>query len=81
MPTSEIITLQLFAAESDPNGEKKISYNISYIEPKKDSYKIMIDTKEDEKLEFDEGDCITIKNVKGLEFLNNNEPKKIIKIF
>ena len=65
----------------DPNGEKKISYNISYIEPKKDSYKIMIDTKEDEKLEFDEGDCITIKNVKGLEFLNNNEPKKIIKIY
>ena len=65
----------------DLNGEKKISYNISYIKQKKDSYKIMIDTKEDETLEFQENEDITIKNVKGLEFLNNSGPKKIIKIY
>ena len=65
----------------DFNGEKKITFNIAYIETKKDSYKIILDTKEDESLEFEEGDYITIKNVKGLESLNNNEPKKIIKIY
>ena len=63
----------------DFNGEKKINYNISYIEAKKGNCKIILDMKENETLEFEEGDYITIKNVKGLEFLNSNEPKKIIK--
>ena len=65
----------------DFNGEKKISYNISYIEEKKDRYKIILDMKEDENLEFTEGDYITFKNIKGLDFLNGNEPKKIINIY
>jgi len=65
----------------DFNGEKKISYNISYIEEKKDRYKIILDMKEDENIEFTEGDYITFKNIKGLDFLNGNEPKKIINIY
>ena len=64
----------------DFNGEKKLNYNISYIEEKRGKYKIVLDLKKDETFELEEGDYIKIKNVKGLEHLNNSKPKKIIKI-
>ena len=64
----------------DYNGEKKINYNISHIKETKNSYKISLEMKEDENLEFEEGDLIIVKNVKGMEFLNDKDPKKIIKI-
>ena len=63
----------------DFNGEKKLNYKILYIEEKKESYKIILDIQKDKSLELEEGDYITFKNIKGLEFLNGNEPKKIIK--
>lgn len=58
----------------DYNGEKKINYNISNIKETKNRYKIFLDMKEDEILEFEEGDYIMIKNIKGMEFLNNKKP-------
>ncbi len=64
----------------DFNGEKKQIYNISYIEKKKNCYQITLNLKEDENIELVEGDYIIFKQVKGLEFLNGNEPKKIIRI-
>ena len=64
----------------DANGEKKISYNISFIEEKKNFYRITLNLKEEESIELNEGDYIIIKKVKGLEFLNGDEPKKIIRI-
>lgn len=62
----------------DINGEKNLTYNISYIKEKKDSYKIILDIPNEENFELDVGDFVTFKKVRGLEFLNGNEPKKII---
>jgi len=64
----------------DFNGEKKIIYNISFIEEKKNSYQITLNMKDEERIELSVGDYIIIKKVKGLEFLNGDEPKKIIRI-
>ena len=64
----------------DFNGVKKLIYNVSYIEEKNNSYQITINLKEDERIELVEGDYIMFRNLKGLEFLNGNEPKQIIKI-
>ena len=64
----------------DFNGEKKVIYNIRYIEEKEKCYQITLNMKKDENIDLIEGDYIIIKKVKGLEFLNGNEPKKIIKI-
>ena len=64
----------------DFNGEKKLTYNISFIEEKKKSYQITLNLKDEERIELSVGSYITIKKVKGLEFLNGDEPKKIIRI-
>ena len=59
----------------DLNGEKKLTYNIIHIEDQKDKYKIILDIPNDESFELDVGDYVTFKNIKGLDFLNGNEPK------
>ena len=64
----------------DKNGEKKLTYNISYIKEKKDSYQIILDIPNDENFDLQVGDFVIFKRVKGLEFLNDNEPKEIISV-
>ena len=64
----------------DFNGEKKLVYNISFIEEKKNSYQITLNMKDEERIELAVGNYIIIKKVKGLDFLNEGEPKKIIRI-
>lgn len=66
----------------DINGEKKLRYNIIDIKENKnkDAYKIILDIPTDETFELDEGDYVILKKIKGLEFLNDNQPKKIIKV-
>jgi len=64
----------------DFNGEKKLTYNISFIEEKKNSYQITLNLKDEERIELSVGSYITIKKVKGLEFLNGDKPNKIIRI-
>ena len=65
---------------TDFNGEKKLKYKILYIKEKNGRYQITLDINKDENFELEEGDYVTLKKIKGLEFLNNDEPKKIIKI-
>ena len=64
----------------DLNGEKKLTYNISNIKKKEEYYKIVLDIPEDEAFELKEGDYVIFKKVEGLDFLNDGQPKKIIKI-
>lgn len=66
----------------DINGEKKLRYNIIDIKENKnkDAYKIILDIPTDETFELDVGDYVILKKIKGLEFLNDNQPKKIIKV-
>lgn len=64
----------------DANGEKKLIYNILNIEEKKNSYKIILDIPNDEKFELRIGDFVTFKKIKGLNFINDKEPKKIIAV-
>ena len=63
----------------DSNGEKKLSYEIFYIEEKENSYEIYINIKDNKPFELHEGDYVTFKNVKGLEPLNDLKPRKILK--
>ena len=63
----------------DYNGEKKLSYDIFSIEEKENRYIIYLDMKNDEQLELYEGNYVIFKKVKGLEFLNDLKPRKILK--
>ena len=63
----------------DSNGEKKLKYNIVSIEDRENSYEIFLDIQEKENFGLRENDEVIFKNVKGLEFLNNGKPKKILK--
>ena len=63
----------------DCNGEKNLKYNIFGIEENEDTYEIFLDLQNDEKFELIKGDLVKFKNIKGLEFLNDGEPKKILK--
>ena len=63
----------------DLNGEQKLTYNISNIKEKEEYYKIVLDIPEDESFELKEGEYVIFKKVEGLEFLNDGEPRKIIK--
>ena len=64
----------------DINGEQKLSYSILNIEEKSEYYKIILDLPEEEDFELRVDDYIVFKKVGGLNFLNNNAPKKIIKV-
>jgi ubiquitin-activating enzyme E1 len=64
----------------DSNGEKKLKYNIYSIEEKENNYEIFLDIQKDELFGLKEGDFVILKKIKGLEFLNDNNSKKIIKI-
>ena len=64
----------------DSNGEKKLKYNIYSIEEKENNYEIFLDIQKDELFGLKEGDFVIFKKIKGLEFLNDNNSKKIIKI-
>ena len=64
----------------DANGEKKLIYNILDIEEKKNSYKIILDIQDDEMFELGIGDYVILKRIKGLDFLNDEVPKKIIEV-
>ena len=63
----------------DFNGEKKLTYNILTIKEKEEYYKIVLDIPENESFELKEGDYVVFKRVEGLAFLNDGQPKKIIK--
>ena len=64
----------------DLNGEKKLLYDIFKIEDKEDKYEIFPAKKNEEQFELREGDYIILKKIKGLEFLNELKPRKIIKV-
>ena len=63
----------------DCNGEKKSKYNIYSVEEKGNNYEIFLDIQKDEIFGLKEGDFVILKKIKGLEFLNDDKPKKIIK--
>ena len=63
----------------DSNGEKNLSYQIFNIEEKDNYYEIYIDTSRDKNFLLKKGEYILLKEIQGLEFLNDDEPKKIIK--
>jgi len=63
----------------DYNGEKKLSYDIFSIEEKENRYEIYLNIKNDEYFELYEGNYVIFKKVKGLEFLNDLKPRKILK--
>ena len=65
---------------NDINGENNLNYHIFNIEEKGDNYLISLDLKKNEIFELKEGEYINFKEVKGLEFLNDNIPKKIQKV-
>ena len=62
----------------DINGENNLQYNIFNIEEKEKSYEIFLDIKDDEIFLLKKGDYIIFKDVKGLEFLNDNKPREIL---
>ena len=64
----------------DVNGEKNLIYHIFNIEEKEDNYEIFLDIKNEETLDLKEGEYVIFKDVKGLEFLNDDVEKKILKI-
>ena len=66
---------------NDINGENNLKYHIFNIEEKEDKYIIYLDLKKNEVFDLKENDYIIFKEVKGLEFLNDNNPRKIEKIF
>ena len=63
----------------DSNGEKNLSYQIFNIEEKDNYYEIYIDTSRDKNFLLKKGEYVLLKEIQGLEFLNDDEPKKIIK--
>ena len=66
---------------NDINGESNLKYHIFNIKDKGDKYQIYLDLQKGEIFELKEGDYIILKEVKGLDSLNDNIPKKIVKIF
>ena len=62
---------------NDINSEKNLNYHVFNIEEKGDKYLIYLDLKKNENFDLKEGEYIILKEVKGLEFLNDNIPKKI----
>ena len=63
----------------DINGEKDLTYNIFNIRDKGNNYEIFLDIDNDDIFQLKKGEFITIKEVKGLEFLNDGKPKEILK--
>ena len=66
---------------NDINGENNLKYHIFNIEEKGDKYLICLDLEKNEVFDLKENDYIIFKEVKGLEFLNDDNPRKIQKIF
>ena len=64
----------------DFNGEKKLTYSILDIKEKDEYYKVILDVPEDEVFELKEGDFVIFKKIDGLKFLNDGQPKNIVKI-
>ena len=64
---------------NDIDGENSLKYHIFHIEEKENLYRIYLDLDQNENFELKEGDYIKFKDIKGLEFLNNNNPRKIEK--
>lgn len=65
---------------NDINGKKNLVYHIFNIEKKENKYVIFLDTQKNEIFYLEQGDFIIFKDVKGLEFLNDNIPKRITKV-
>ena len=65
---------------NDINGENNLKYYIFSIEEKADRYEIYLGLQKNETFDLREGDYIIFKEIKGLEFLNDNIPKKILKV-
>ena len=63
----------------DINGEKNLTYNIFNIREKADNYEIFLDIDTNDIFRLRKGEFITIKKVKGLEFLNDGKPREILK--
>ena len=65
---------------NDINGEQNLIYKIFNIEEKGDNYEIFLDIQKNEIFYLKEGDYVIFREIKGLDFLNDNIPKKILKI-
>ena len=62
---------------TNKNGFDNYSYNIDYIIEKKEVYEIFINLDAGKSIELNDGDYVKFKEIKGLEELNDSEPKKI----
>ena len=62
---------------TNKNGLDNYSYNIDYIIEKKEVYEIFINLDAGKSIELNDGDYVKFKEIKGLEELNDSEPKKI----
>ena len=60
------------------NGEKNLKYNIHHIDKKESIYEIFLELRGDDSFSLKNGDYVIFKDVKGLEELNDDIPKKII---
>ena len=63
----------------DMDGEEPKRYLIKEITNEKNG-KVIIEEEIDNQLNLDEGDFIIFKNVKGMDELNDNKPRKILNI-
>ena len=66
---------------NDINGENNLKYHIFNIEKKGNKYLIYLDLEKNEVFDLKENDYIIFKEVKGLVFLNDGNPRKIEKIY
>ena len=60
------------------NGEEDLKYNIYHIDKKENIYEIFLDIREDNAFNLKDGDYVIFKEVRGLEELNDDIPRKII---
>ena len=62
---------------TNKNGFDNYSYNIEYIVKKKEVYEIFLNLDSGKSIELNDGDYVKFKDIKGLEELNNSEPRMI----
>ena len=62
------------------NGKDNLVYNLSNIIQNNDKYEIYIDLPVEQSFDLNDGSYVIFKNIKGLEELNSEKPKKITKL-
>ena len=63
--------------DTNKNVFDNYSYNIDYLVKKKEVYEIFLNLDSGKSIELNDGDYVKFKDIKGLEQLNNSEPRMI----